>query len=183
MTIGSIEERHLLRIGDLARATGKTVRAIHLYEELGLLKPARRTRGGFRLYEAGAAQRVRWIELLHELGFSLHEMRDLLEGWWKAELGPEAMSELRDLFRKKLQETRATAARYAELERELLAGLSYLETCVACATPTTSVTGCVHCSQDHGMKEEPALLAGIKASPGATRRSGRGGLVRVEDIG
>ena len=43
---------HLIRIGDLARLTGKTVRAIHLYEELGLLKPATRSSGGFRLYDA-----------------------------------------------------------------------------------------------------------------------------------
>jgi MerR family copper efflux transcriptional regulator len=183
LTITTVEDRHLLRIGDLARNTGKTVRAIHLYEELGLLKPARRTRGGFRLFEASAAQRVRWIELLHGLGFSLQEMRDLLEGWWNADLGPEAMDELRILFRRKLDETRAAVARYTQLEQELLAGLSSLETCVACATPTTAVTGCVHCSQDHGMKEEPALVAGIKASPGIARRSGRGGLVRVEDIG
>ena len=177
------ENRHLIRIGDLARSTGKTARAIHLYEELGLLKPARRTRGGFRLYETTAAQRVQWIDLLHGLGFSLHEMRDVLDGWWSSDLGPEAMDKLRSLFRKKLEETRANVARFVQLEKELLSGLAYLETCVACATPTTAVDGCVHCSQDHGMKEEPALLAGLKASPGGTRRSGRGGLVRVEDIG
>ena len=70
-TNGHPESKSLLRVGDLARRTGKTVRAIHLYEELGLLKPAARTRGGFRLYEQSAADRVRWIDLLHDLGFSL----------------------------------------------------------------------------------------------------------------
>jgi MerR family copper efflux transcriptional regulator len=181
--VSGLGERPLLRIGDLARRTGKTVRAIHLYEELGLLRPAKRTRGGFRLYQEDAAQRVRWIDLLHGLGFSLHEMSRLLEGWWSADLGPEAMAELRDLFRRKLEETRSAVARYTQLEQELLAGLAYLETCVACATPTTAVNGCVHCNQDHGMKEAPALVAGIKAPPGAARRPGRGGLVQVEDIG
>ena len=44
----------LLRVGDLARQTGKTVRAIHLYDEMGLLKPNTRSNGGFRLYEASA---------------------------------------------------------------------------------------------------------------------------------
>ena len=52
-------ERQLLRIGDLARATGKTVRAIHLYEERGLLKPATRSSGGFRLYDPSAVERLR----------------------------------------------------------------------------------------------------------------------------
>ncbi len=51
----------LLRIGDLARLTGKTVRAIHLYEELGLLHPATRSSGGFRLYERSAVERMRWL--------------------------------------------------------------------------------------------------------------------------
>src|SRR5258708_6956950 len=89
-------DKSLLRVGDLARATGKTVRAIHLYEELGLLKPATRSRGGFRLYEPSAIHRMRWIELLHGLGFSLQEMGDLLQAWWGAHEGPRAMEQLRE---------------------------------------------------------------------------------------
>jgi MerR family copper efflux transcriptional regulator len=177
----AINSPHLLRIGDLARLTGKTVRAIHLYEEQGLLQPATRTSGGFRLYEENAIERVRWIELLHELGFSLNEMRDLLRSWWSAGLGPEAMSELRALFTRKLEHAREMITRYQQLERELIDGLRYLETCRVCATPST-VKVCVHCTQDHGMSQEPALVAGLITSPGSTRRSTRG-LVRIEDIG
>jgi DNA-binding transcriptional MerR regulator len=172
---------HLLRIGDLARATGKTVRAIHLYEELGLLQPSTRSSGGFRLYEPTATERVRWIDLLHGLGFSLQEMRRLLRSWWSADLGPGAMSELRTLFLTKLEETRASLGRYAQLERELVEGLAYLETCRECASPST-VRACLTCSQDHGTPVEPALLAGLKSAPEAGRRSPRAGFVRVEDI-
>lgn len=182
MAIGIDSNRHLLRIGDLARRTGKTVRAIHLYEELDLLVPATRSSGGFRLYEASAIERVRWIDLLHGLGFSLQEMRDVIAGWWSAELGPQAMANLRALFERKLAETGALVLRYQQLERELEQGLAYLETCRACATPTTAVDGCVRCNQDHGMKEEPALLAGIVASPGPAKRSGKGSWVRLQDI-
>ena len=39
------QHSHLLRVGDLARLTGKSVRAIHLYEELGLLQPTTRSSG------------------------------------------------------------------------------------------------------------------------------------------
>jgi DNA-binding transcriptional MerR regulator len=172
----------LLRVGDLARLTGKSVRAIHLYEELGLLQPATRSSGGFRLYERRAVERVRWIDSLHGLGFSLQDMRTILQAWWTAEIGPEAMSHVRELFQRKLAETRELVSRFQSLERELEQGLAYLETCRACATPTTAVEGCVGCSQDHGMKEEPALLAGIVASPGPFRRSRRGAFVRVEDL-
>jgi DNA-binding transcriptional MerR regulator len=172
----------LVRVGDLARRTGKTVRAIHLYEELGLLKPATRSRGGFRLYEPSAVDRVRWIDLLHGLGFSLQEMGELLEAWWQAEIGPRAMEQLRELFERKLEETRGAITNHQRLERELMDGLAYLKTCNACATPTAAVEGCVHCGQDHGMKDEPALVAGFISRPARTRTSGRGGFVRVEDI-
>ena len=44
----SAENLTLLKVGELAKRTGKTVRAVHLYEELGLLTPAVRSKGGFR---------------------------------------------------------------------------------------------------------------------------------------
>ena len=65
------ERRDLMQVGDLARETGKTVRAIHLYEELGLLTPAARSKGRYRLYGREALVRVRWIGKLQDLGFSL----------------------------------------------------------------------------------------------------------------
>jgi len=176
----SSESAHLLRIGDLARQTGKTVRALHLYEELGLLRPATRSSGGFRLYERSSVERVRWIDLLHEMGFSLQEMGELLRSWWSADLGPSAMERLRGLFTRKLDETRAAVARYQQLERELTEGLAYLETCRECATPGVKVNGCVHCGQDHGMPREPALVAGITSAPDQTSPGGRGGLVRLD---
>jgi len=172
---------HLLRIGDLARSTGKTVRAIHLYEEQGLLSPTTRSSGGFRLYEITAVERVRWIDLLHGLGFSLHEMRELISSWWGSGLGPEAMADLRALFTRKLEDTRQSITRHQQLERELIDGLRYLETCRVCATPA-AVTGCASCQQDHGMKAEPALVAGIITPPGHVRRTGRGGFVPVGEI-
>jgi len=171
----------LVRIGALAQATGKTVRAIHLYEELGLLKPQTRSSGGFRLYHERAVDRVRWIDLLHGLGFSLPEMRSVLEKWWNADLGPAAMDELRELFQRKLEQTREAMRMHAQLERELLDGLEYLQTCRECATPST-VKVCVNCQQDHGMKEEPALVAGITSAPGTPLRAARAGFVRVETI-
>jgi MerR family copper efflux transcriptional regulator len=182
-SIGNDSHGGMLRVGDLAKLTGKTVRAIHLYEELELLKPATRSSGGFRLYEGTAVDRVRWIDLLHGMGFSLQEMKEVLRAWWGAELGPDAMSRLRTLFQTKLEETRQLIERGRRTETELLAGLAYLETCKVCSTHEPS-TGCVHCTQDHGMKAEPSLVAGITSAPqGPRNRRGIAGLVRAEEIG
>ncbi len=172
---------HLVRIGDLARLSGKSIRAIHLYEEMGLLHPATRSSGGFRLYEPAAAERLRWIDLLHGLGFSLQEMRELVRSWWGTGLGPEAMERLRGVFQRKLEATRESIRLQQRLEQELSAGLAYLETCRVCAAPA-AVQECQHCTQDHGMNAEPALVAGITSARESARRHARTGFVRVEDI-
>lgn len=169
-----------LRVGDLAKATGKTVRALHLYEEIGLLRPASRSAGGFRLYDETAVDRVRWIDSLHSLGFSLQEMRAVLQNWWTSEHGADAMSNLRELFARKLGETRDAIRRHQQLERELEEGLRYLATCESCAAPGP-VGACVNCNQDHGVTDPPSLVAGIKTSPDAARRSARAPYVGIEE--
>src|SRR5690348_10503698 len=69
--VAPVEAGDLMQIGDLARESGKTVRAIHLYEELNLLHPAARSKGRYRLYAPEALTRIRWIGKLQDMGFSL----------------------------------------------------------------------------------------------------------------
>ena len=159
-----------LKVGDLARQTGKSVRALRLYEELDLLHPVARSHGGFRLYDESALTRIRWIELLQEAGLSLHQIQGLLKAWHGSRNAPEAMAEVRDTFTKKLAETREAIVRYEMLARELEGTLEYLRTCQACRPPRTTQQDCPHCPEDHGMKKEPALVAGFHTDPGRTDR-------------
>jgi DNA-binding transcriptional MerR regulator len=70
----------LLRIQDVASETGLTPRAIRYYEELGLLQPAARSDGSYRLYDASDLERLRFIKgLRDEAGFSLAEIGQLLD--------------------------------------------------------------------------------------------------------
>jgi MerR family transcriptional regulator, copper efflux regulator len=160
----------LLKVGDLARRTGKSVRALHLYEELGLLSPTARSLGGFRLYDESALTRIRWIELLQESGFTLHQIQDLLKAWQSTHYGPEAMKVVRETFEKRLAETRAAIERFATLEKELEGSLQYLNGCETCRPPRTTQDDCPHCPVDHGMEEPPALVAGfqVSARPGVS---------------
>jgi DNA-binding transcriptional MerR regulator len=68
-----------LSSGDLARATGNTVRTIRFYEEEGLLKPAVVSDGGHRRYTEDDLERLRLISDLRELGLSLCEIRSILD--------------------------------------------------------------------------------------------------------
>src|SRR4051812_2438888 len=159
-----------LKVGDLARQSGKSVRALRLYEELDLLHPVARSHGGFRLYDESALTRIRWIELLQEAGLSLHQIQGLLKAWHGSRNAPEAMAEVRETFAAKLAETRQAIARYEMLATELEGTLEYLRTCQACRPPRTTSQDCPHCPEDHGMKSEPALVAGFHTDPGRSDR-------------
>ena len=71
--------RDLLQVGDLAKLSGKTVRAIHHYEELGLIEPVGRSKGHYRLFDPETLVRIRWISKLKTLGLSLNEIRGLVQ--------------------------------------------------------------------------------------------------------
>lgn len=75
-----MKEPRQWRVGDLARATGLTVRTLHHYEHLGLLQSATRTEGRQRLYDQGDIQKLYRIRALTDLGLSLAEVRRTLEG-------------------------------------------------------------------------------------------------------
>ena len=73
-------ESTLRKIQDVAAETGLTSRAIRYYEEVGLLEPAGRSEGAYRLYDASDLERLRYIkELRDDAGFSLAQIGQLLE--------------------------------------------------------------------------------------------------------
>lgn len=70
----------LLRIQEVAAELGLTTRRIRYYEELGLLRPAARSEGDYRLYDADDLERLAFIKgLRDDAGFSLAEIGQLLE--------------------------------------------------------------------------------------------------------
>jgi DNA-binding transcriptional MerR regulator len=67
-----------LKVGELARRTGLTIRTLHHYDEIGLLKPSLHTEAGHRLYTAADVARLQQVLSLRQLVFSLEEVRDCL---------------------------------------------------------------------------------------------------------
>lgn len=68
-----------MQVGELARRTGLTVRTLHHYDAVGLLRPSRRTGAGYRLYGADDVARLTRILVLRRLGLSLDEIRGWLD--------------------------------------------------------------------------------------------------------
>lgn len=155
-------EDGLLQVGDLAKLCGKTVRAIHLYEELGLVRPHARSKGRYRLFSSDAVTRVRWIGKLQDLGLSLATIQSIVREWEASPSAPGAMAKMREVYRQKLASAREQIVRLTALEAELSASLKYLETCDAC-DPARLIPACTCCDR-HDERKAPELVAGFHAS-------------------
>ena len=68
-----------LKIGELARHTGLSIKTIRYYESRGLLEQPPRTEGGYRLYGPEEVARLRFVQRAKLLGLTLEEIRELVE--------------------------------------------------------------------------------------------------------
>ncbi|MEU3662500.1 MerR family transcriptional regulator [Streptomyces sp. NPDC032940] len=73
-----MDAKHM-QIGEVAARTELSLRTIRHYEETGLVVPSARSQGGFRLYTESDVQRLMVIRRMKPLGFTLDQMRDLLD--------------------------------------------------------------------------------------------------------
>ncbi len=156
---GECAAQPLLRVGDLAKMTGKTVRAIHHYEELGLIEPAGRSKGHYRLFDAETPVRIRWIGKLQSLGLSLGEIRTLVRTRQASPSALQAAGHLRRMYEEKLVEVRSRLAELTALERELTASLSYLDACGTSCAPELGPTDCAQCDR-HAEQQHSELISG-----------------------
>jgi len=101
----------LLKIGEIARRAGVTVRTLHHYEELGLVEATARTESGHRLYGRGAIERLQRVKALQQMGLGLRDIGALLAG--------EATSPRR-LVAQQLERLRGQREAIDRLEAQLL---------------------------------------------------------------
>ncbi len=71
-------ERNLLA-GEAAKRLGVGVQTLHFYEQQNLIPPPPRTRSGYRLYSPEVVERVRFIRKAQTLGFTLEEIKEILD--------------------------------------------------------------------------------------------------------
>ena len=109
-----------LQIGDVARLTTLSVDAIRFYERSCLLPQAPRTAGRFRLYAQQDVARLGFIKQMQGLGFSLREVRQLLD---LREHSMESCPEVRNLLRTKLENVRSKIQGLKQLEEHLMLDL------------------------------------------------------------
>jgi len=151
----------LMKIGELARRTDKTVRALHHYESLELLQPAHRSKGGFRLYDASNLERIAYIDRLQRLGLSLAEIRTLVERWVNGDSPAASMERLKQSYRDRLAEVRTRLTDMQALERELADSLAFLEGCRTCGEVDEPHDACGGCARTDAAGDGLTLITGL----------------------
>ncbi|MGI9351923.1 MAG: MerR family transcriptional regulator [Rhizobiaceae bacterium] len=103
-------------IGDLAQKTGVKVPTIRYYEQMGLIELPERTIGNQRRYDKSGLQRLSFIRHSRDLGFSIENIRELIE------LGKhpnEPCTDVHEIALRNLADTRRKITRLKRLEQEL----------------------------------------------------------------
>ena len=110
--------------GDLARATGETVRTVRFYEEQGLLHPVAVSEGGHRRYDRAALEQLQLILDFRELGLSIPDIRATLAMRAGCRNAVEFRQLLRDRLPAHVAQARLRIERLRRLESELRHAIS-----------------------------------------------------------
>ena len=105
--LAAAKQQGFYSIGQAAAATGVTAKMIRHYESLGLIRPAQRTAGDYRLYSSQDLHALRFIRRARDLGFAIKDIAELLGLW-------------RDPRRSSAAVKRLALTHAAELERKIL---------------------------------------------------------------
>ncbi|GHA72521.1 MerR family transcriptional regulator [Streptomyces tendae] len=109
-----------MQIGEVASRTELSLRTIRHYEETGLVVPSARSQGGFRLYTEADVARLMVVRRMKPLGFTLDEMRALLEATDRLDLGDELSADERERLLERVRGfERAARQRVADLRTRL----------------------------------------------------------------
>lgn len=108
----------LVKVGDLARRTGLTVRTLHHYDQVGLLRPSGRTVGGHRLYTDADISRLYQIIALKSLGLPLDHVADVLA---------QESDDPRDVLRQQVRQVELQMRAAERLRTRLLTVLAALD--------------------------------------------------------
>ena len=110
--VGAVDDH--LSVGRLAALAGITVRTLHHYDEIGLVRPSARTPSGYRAYAPGDVERLRQVLTYRRLGFGLREVAELV-----ADPAVDAAAHLRRQRELLLSQREQVDAMVAAIDKEL----------------------------------------------------------------
>lgn len=110
-----------LKIGEVSRLSGIGIEALRFYEKSGLLDRPGRTYSGYRLYDESVLERLTFIKQAQVLGFTLEEIKQLIE---HKRNGENPCAEVREVVRNRLYELNERIEQMIKYRDELTAALA-----------------------------------------------------------
>lgn len=141
--------------GEMARLTSNTLRTVRFYEEAGILQPVGRTEGGHRLFERAQLDRLLLVSDMREAGFSLDEIRSLLETKSRASSGAEAASEATLVLKGRMQQLRAKIEVLTRLHEDLAKTVEAAGACLDCESGEFFPDRCGECTRMDPSSQAP----------------------------
>ncbi len=111
----------MLKIGEVSKHSGIGIEALRFYEKSGLLDKPERTDSGYRMYDTRVIERLAFIKQAQVLGFSLEEIKRLID---ERRAGQSPCAEVRELVRLRLQELDERMHQMQRYRQELAATLA-----------------------------------------------------------
>jgi DNA-binding transcriptional MerR regulator len=118
--VGEEEGRLMLKIGEVSKRSGVGIEALRFYEKGGLLDSPSRTFSGYRVYGEEVLERLAFIKRAQALGFSLDEIRRIIDD---ARKGESPCDEVRDIVRRRMAELDERLRELHRYRKELKATL------------------------------------------------------------
>ena len=150
----------LMRIGDLAKKAGTTMRTIRYYEQLGLIAPVARTKGGFRLYEEENLRKLRVIKNLQHLDTPLAQVKAFFAERQHGRIASEVAPGIANLLQRQLEEMDGRIAQYQAMQASLRETIEILQCCSECTLePGPEV--CSRCPMITSRREIPVHMQAV----------------------
>lgn len=111
----------MLKIGEVSKRSGIGIEALRFYEKSGLVDRPGRTYSGYRLYDESVLERLAFVKKAQILGFSLDEIKELINHKRK---GESPCAEVREVVRVRLDELNERIAQMIQYRDELSAALT-----------------------------------------------------------
>ncbi|HTJ84309.1 MAG TPA: MerR family transcriptional regulator [Polyangiaceae bacterium] len=133
--------------GDMARLSNNTLRTVRFYEEAGILTPLGRTDGGHRVFERSELERLLLVTDMREAGFSLEQIRDLLEVKQRATSGGAAATQALKSLRGHIEDLRVKVEVLNRLAADLESTAQSASACLECKNPDLFPANCKSCAR------------------------------------
>ncbi|MDC0748828.1 helix-turn-helix domain-containing protein [Polyangium mundeleinium] len=152
-------ETQLLTTGEMARLSNSTLRTVRFYEEEGILRPARRTDGGHRLFERTELDRLMLVTDMRMAGLSLDDIKAILDVKKTASSGSAAAQQATKVLAARIDELKEKLAVLNRLRDDLEETTKIVEPCMRCEDDRGFPTACETCTV---MTSHPVLPRSVR---------------------